>query len=204
MILIFPCRKDLFISSSLRCSFYHPDLVLPALTKTLENLQTTYLDLFVLELPKRHIDPYGIVPNPKFKVIHFIDVIRTWKAMEDAVDAGLVKSIGIAHFNGWQVKQLLSAARIKPVTNKIQCDAYVSQKAFSNYMKSVNIALIAVDYCGEYEKNFNQATVFFCLEKSVFVEMRIIIKLFRIVSPGSPCEHPKGAEIRLLDHPMVG
>lgn len=147
---IFLYREDLFISSSLRCSFYHPDLVLPALTKTLANLQTTYLDLFVLELPERYTDSYGSIPNQKFKVIHFIDVIRTWKAMEEAVDAGLVKSIGLAHFNGWQIKELLNAARIKPVTNKIQCDAYVSQKAFSNYLKSVNIVLIAVNYCGKY------------------------------------------------------
>lgn len=145
-------REDLFLTSYVRCSFYHPNLVLPALTKTLENLSTSYLDLYLLELPRLHILPYTLIPNRKAKMVQFDDVIKTWKAMEEAVDAGLVKNIGLAHFSGAQVKQLLKEARIKPVVNIIECDAYVPQKLFTKFLKCVDILPVVTGFYGNWRE----------------------------------------------------
>lgn len=43
----------------------------------------------------------------------------TWKEMEKLVEQGLVKSIGISNFNSKQVDDILSIAKIKPVTNQV-------------------------------------------------------------------------------------
>lgn len=45
--------------------------------------------------------------------------LDTWKEMEKLVEQGLVKSIGISNFNSKQVEDILSIAKIKPVTNQV-------------------------------------------------------------------------------------
>jgi len=39
--------------------------------------------------------------------------------MEDAVDAGKVKSIGLSNFNSAQIQEVIDAARIKPVNLQV-------------------------------------------------------------------------------------
>lgn len=39
--------------------------------------------------------------------------------MEDCVDEGLVKYIGLSNFNSEQIKRVLDVARIKPVVNQV-------------------------------------------------------------------------------------
>lgn len=92
---------------------------------------------------------YGPVSNDEYNVINFDDVCRTWAGLEDTIHSGLAKSIGTANFNGLQVKRLLNVARINPVINNIDCDAYMSHRIFCEYLKSNNIALIAENFCGE-------------------------------------------------------
>lgn len=145
-------REELFITSYLRCSFFHPGIVRAALEKILASLNTPYLDLFVLPLPRTYIDHYGSLRNDECNFINFDDVMRTWPAMEDTVDLGLAKSIGTANFNGALVKRLLEVVRIRPATNTIDCDAYMPNQIFCEYLKREKITLIAKECLGRWCK----------------------------------------------------
>lgn len=60
-----------------------------------------------------------------------VDYIDTWKAMENLVKLGLVKSIGVSNFNSEQIDRLLQVAEIKPVTNQVTVIApFLLQMAF--------------------------------------------------------------------------
>jgi len=56
--------------------------------------------------------------NDKF-ILSDVDYVETWKAMEECVELGLTKSIGVSNFNSEQIERLLKVATVKPVTNQV-------------------------------------------------------------------------------------
>lgn len=49
-----------------------------------------------------------------------MDYIETWPAMEEAVEAGLVRSIGVSNFNKDQIERILQIAKIVPANNQVR------------------------------------------------------------------------------------
>ena len=45
---------------------------------------------------------------------------ETWAAMEELVDQGLVKSIGLSNFSPEKIQELLKTARIRPAVNQVR------------------------------------------------------------------------------------
>lgn len=48
-----------------------------------------------------------------------VDYVDTWKAMENLVKLGLVRSIGVSNFNTQQIERVLANCEIKPVNNQV-------------------------------------------------------------------------------------
>lgn len=149
-ILMFLFREDLFITSKLWNTFHRPDLVLPALKKTLENLKTPYLDLYLIHWPFAYKEGGDNFPKDENDKIAFSDVdfVDTWKALEETVDLGLTKSIGISNFNADQTKRILDSCRIKPVTNQFECHPYLTQQKLSAFLKTHDIVVTAYSPLG--------------------------------------------------------
>lgn len=126
-------------------------MVVPALKETLKNLKTSYVDLYLIHWPFAYKEEAGdLFPKDENDKLIFSDVdyVDTWKALEEAVDLGLAKSIGISNFNVAQTKRILEVARIKPVTNQVECHPYLTQQKLSAFLKSVNIVLTAYSPLG--------------------------------------------------------
>lgn len=49
-----------------------------------------------------------------------VDYIETWPAMEEAVEAGLVRSIGVSNFSKDQIERVLQIAKIVPANNQVR------------------------------------------------------------------------------------
>jgi diketogulonate reductase-like aldo/keto reductase len=48
-----------------------------------------------------------------------VPIIETWKAMEELVDEGLVKNIGVSNFGISLLRDLLNSAKILPAVNQL-------------------------------------------------------------------------------------
>ncbi|ODV96501.1 hypothetical protein PACTADRAFT_49833 [Pachysolen tannophilus NRRL Y-2460] len=71
--------------------------------------------------------------------------LETWKAMQEAVDEGLVKSIGVSNYGQHHIEQLLSweGLRYKPVVNQIEISPWLMRQELADFCKSNGIVVEA-------------------------------------------------------------
>ncbi|KAG8515955.1 Aldo-keto reductase family 1 member C15 [Galemys pyrenaicus] len=121
-------REDIFYTSKLWCTFFRPELVRPALERSLKDLQLDYVDLYIIHLPV------------------------ALKALEKCKDAGLTKSIGVSNFNHKQLEKILNkpGLKYKPVCNQVECHPYLNQSKLLEYCKSKDIVLVAYSALGSH------------------------------------------------------
>lgn len=63
--------------------------------------------------------------------------------MENQVDAGLVKSIGISNFNQEQIGRIVKDARIKPANLQVELHAEFQQKSLREFCEKHEITIVA-------------------------------------------------------------
>ena len=78
-----------------------------SLRDSLNRLGLDYVDLFLIHWPMN-----GFAK-------HKVPMHKLWANMEDLVEKGLTKSIGVSNFNLQLLADLLTYAKIKPVCNQI-------------------------------------------------------------------------------------
>ncbi|KAJ9598308.1 hypothetical protein L9F63_010986, partial [Diploptera punctata] len=134
-------REDVFVTTKLWSSHHRPDMVVDTCKRSLANLGLEYVDLYLIHWPfafKEGDD--GVPKDDKDKVIFSkVDYVDTWKAMENCVDIGLTKSIGLSNFNSEQIKRVLKVAKIKPAVNQIECHPYFTQTKLITFCKERGI-----------------------------------------------------------------
>ncbi|XP_053318102.1 uncharacterized protein LOC128490298 [Spea bombifrons] len=140
-------REEIFYTGKLWSTFHTPELVRPALEKSLKDLGLDYMDLFIIHSPiefKPGNDPLPLDENGKV-IYHNTDIRDTWKALEACKDAGLVKSIGVSNFNRRQLELILNMPGLKhkPVCNQVECHIYLNQSKLLEFCKAHDIVLVA-------------------------------------------------------------
>jgi diketogulonate reductase-like aldo/keto reductase len=114
-------RESFFITTKIpeKPEFSGSDeLVRMYVDASLDALDVGYIDLYLIHFPLESNE----------------DNIRVWRVLEEYVDRGLIRSIGVSNFTENQLAYLLEHARIKPVLNQ-----------FLSYPGHHNQSLI--DYC---------------------------------------------------------
>lgn len=101
-------RGEIFITTKLWPTEYGEEESLVAIDKMLERLGTDYIDLLLLH------QCIG-------------DYIGAYKAMEKAVAAGKVRSIGLSNFENERLDEVLAMATIKPAALQVEAHPYFQQ-----------------------------------------------------------------------------
>jgi len=103
-------RGGVFLTSKLANRVRGYNETKTALDNTLGDLQTDYLDLYLVHWP-----------NPSsFRDCWEEKNAETWRAFEDLLDAGKLRSIGVSNFHAHHLDALYKTARVKPMVNQIR------------------------------------------------------------------------------------
>lgn len=86
--------------------------------KSLENLKTEYIDLYLIHHP--------IEDEEKLK--------NTWEVLESFVDNGKIKSIGVSNFTIEMLETVHNFARIQPAVNQIQSNPHTWNHELIDYL----------------------------------------------------------------------
>lgn len=145
-------REEIFITSKLWNTHHHPDHVEEALNKTLKDLQTDYLDLYLVHWPVSFEYSsetlFPVDPVTKRYRLANVPIADTWAALEKQVRAGKIRSIGISNFTIEQTQELLKTATIPPAVNQIEAHPWLQQPELMKFMKEKNILVVAYSPLG--------------------------------------------------------
>lgn len=86
-----------------------------SLDKSIELLGGDYIDLVLIHWPVKD------------------EVEQTWKILEEYVEKGKIKSIGVSNFNPHHIEELMKYAKVKPVINQIEIHPYLTQYENSGF-----------------------------------------------------------------------
>ncbi|KAH9412190.1 aldo-ketoreductase [Ordospora pajunii] len=141
-------RKDLFITSKL-WNDSHDD-PMAAIKQTLEDLQLEYVDLYLIHWPVRFepvADGEVILGQDRFRLGVF-DPVLLWRKMEDLVDAGCTRSIGISNFGIENTKKVLEVCRIKPAVSQFELHPYLKQTGLVEFLHEHGIQIVSYSSLG--------------------------------------------------------
>ncbi|KAJ7170031.1 Aldo keto reductase [Mycena filopes] len=149
-------REELFITSKLWNTFHAKEHVKTMATKQLGLWGLDYFDLFLIHFPivLKYVDPAERYPPEWFgadgKTVTLQDtpMQETYQAMEELVDNGLAKNIGISNCQGSLILDILRYARIKPQVLQVELHPYLTQEALVNLAKKHDIAITAYSSFG--------------------------------------------------------
>jgi len=135
-------RQDLFITSKLWVTNLYPHEVIPALQQTLSDLQLDYLDLYLVHIPVQveKVDNKSQFRLGKGKGFGLQD---TWRKMEEAYEKKLVRAIGVSNYPASLLGDILSYAKILPVTNQVERHPFFVQEKLVNLCKKYGIEITA-------------------------------------------------------------
>lgn len=161
-------REEIFLETKLWPAFYEQS---DAVEKTLERLDTDYIDLLLIHQPAGNY-------------------IAGYKLMEKAYKEGKVKAIGLSNFSQSQIREILDICEVKPVVLQTEVHPYYQEKKLKDYLKKEGIVIQAWYPLGHGDKALLEEPLFQELGKkygksSAQIILRWHIQAGNIVIPGS-------------------
>ncbi len=179
-------REDIFLETKLWPAFYeHED----AVDKTLERLDTDYIDLLLIHQPAGNY-------------------IAGYKVMEKAYKEGKVKAIGLSNFTMEQIKEILSICEVKPAILQTEIHPYFQESELKAFLAEHDMAVQAWYPLGHGDKALLEEPLFTVLaakygKSNAQIILRWHIQAGNIIIPGSKDPEHIKANLDLFDFQLT-
>ena len=146
-------RDDLWITSKLWPNRHRPDLVQPALRQTLSDLRLDYLDLFMIHWPLV-FSPDCVRPTvpEEFISLDEVPLSTTWAAMEECLDLGLCRNLGVCNFSIKKLQGILANCQVPPAANQVESHPFFPQQPLFDFCQQHHIQPVAFSPLGSGDR----------------------------------------------------
>ena len=152
-------REDLWVTSKLWNTYHAAEHVSLACQRSLDDLQLTYVDLYLIHFPialeyvpfelryppEWFHDPGVAAPEMKLASVPIHD---TWTAMESLHDQKKANYIGVCNFGTSLLRDLLSYARVRPALLQVEMHPLLTQEKLFRFCQQQSIAVTAFSPLG--------------------------------------------------------
>lgn len=175
-------RKEIFLETKLWPSFYEQA---DAVEKTLERLDTDYIDLLLIHQPAGNY-------------------IAGYKLMEQAYKAGKVRAIGLSNFTPAQIQEILDVCEVKPAVLQTEVHPYSQEQELKAFLAQEDMVIQAWYPLGHGDKTLIEEPVFSKLaakygKSNAQIILRWHVQSGNVVIPGSKNPEHIRANFDLFD-----
>ena len=139
-------REDVFVTTKLWNTNHRPERVKPALEASLRRLQLDYVDCYLIHTPFAFRAGDEQDPRDELSQVIYdrgVTLLETWQALERLVDDGRGKAIGLSDVTLDKVREIASAARIKPAVVEVESHPYLPEWSLLDFCRENGIVLLA-------------------------------------------------------------
>jgi alcohol dehydrogenase (NADP+) len=139
-------REELFVTTKLWNSNHRPERVEPAFEGSRERLGLDYLDLYLVHTPFAFQPGDEQDPRDEDGDIVYdtgVTLLDTWRAMEELVDQGRCRSIGLSDITLNELRPLCESARIKPAVIQVEAHPYLPETELLDFCSQNGIVFLA-------------------------------------------------------------
>ena len=179
-------REEIFLETKLWPSFYEQE---DAVEKTLERLDTDYIDLLLIHQPAGNY-------------------IAGYRLMEKAYKEGKVKAIGLSNFTTSQIQEILDICEVKPAILQTEVHPYFPETQLKEFLEKENIVIQAWYPLGHGDSALLEEAIFTKLaekygKSNAQIILRWHIQAGNIVIPGSKNPEHIRANFELFDFALT-
>jgi alcohol dehydrogenase (NADP+) len=139
-------REDIFVTTKLWNTNHRPERVEGAFEGSMKRLRVDYLDLYLIHTPFAFQPGDDQDPRDENGDVIYdkgVTLLDTWRAMENLVDGGKCRAIGLADVTLDKLLPIYESARIKPAVVQVEAHPYLPETELLEFCKEKDITLLA-------------------------------------------------------------
>ncbi len=110
-------REEVFVTSKIWNDRHGYAEAKEAIQESIDRLNIDYVDMMLIHWPCPKQDKF----------------VETWRAFEEFLETGLVRSIGVSNFNQPHLEKLLATANVTPAINQVELHPQLAQNSLRHF-----------------------------------------------------------------------